>query len=88
MWQPLSSPDAIRLLDAESVAACFDPGGLVVAGTPDHLIVQDPGDPHDRQVLLPGWHVPRAVPDEQWPILVLSPRDDRVGVMALRLIRD
>ena len=50
--------------------------------------LQNPADPRRSRILLPGTHVLRSVNDDKWPYLALSPRGDRIGLMAVRLMRE
>jgi hypothetical protein len=87
LWRPVTSPAAATLLEPGSVAACLDPSGLALVGTPEHLAVQEPSNTGTRRVLVPGPQVPRAVSDPDWPYLLLAPRADHIELTAFALIR-
>ena len=86
MWLPVSSPAAPMLLDPRSIAAVVDPSGNVLVATSDGIRLQNPADPDRSRTLIPGTHVLRPLSDRDWPYMVLSPRGDRIGLMALRLV--
>jgi hypothetical protein len=88
LWRPLSSPGAAVLLEPDSMAAVVDPSGLALVATPRHLSVQRPSNIADRRTLLPGGHVPRPIDAADWPYVLLAPGRDRIGLMALRVVRE
>jgi hypothetical protein len=85
LWRPLSSPGAATLLLPQSISAAVDVSGLALVGTAEALSVQNPANLKDRRSIMPGAHVPRPVARSDWPWVVLSPDEDRIGLMALRL---
>ncbi len=86
LWLPLSSPDAMTLLEPESMAAVMDDSGNMLVATGQGVILMSPLDPRRRRTLVPGTHVLRPLTARDWPYMVLSPRGDRIGLMALRLV--
>ncbi len=88
LWLPLSSPAAPMLLEEQSVAAVVDVSGNVLVTTADGVRLQNPADPRRSRTLLPGTHVLRTVDSDTWPYLALSPTGDRIGLMAVRLLRE
>ena len=88
LWRPLSSPGAATLLEPGSMAAVVDPSGFVLVATPDRLVVQRPASLSDRRTLLLGAHVPRPIDSALWPYVLLSPTDDRIDLMAMRLLHE
>ncbi len=88
LWLPASSPAAMALLEPRSIAAALDPGGYVIAATRQRLLIQSAASSSDTRTLLPGAHVPKAVVRTDWPYVLLTPSGDRMGVMAMRIVRD
>ncbi len=88
VWLPLSSPAAPMLLEPQSIAAVVDVSGNVLVTTADGVSLQNPADPRRSRTLLPGTHVLRSVDSDKWPYLAMSPRGDRIGLMAVRLLRE
>ncbi len=88
VWLPLSSPAAPMLLEPQSIAAVVDVSGNILVTTADGVRLQNPADPRRSRTLLPGTHVLRSVDDDEWPYLAMSPRGDRIGLMAVRLLRE
>ncbi len=88
VWLPLSSPAAPMLLEPQSIAAVVDVSGNVLVSTADGVSLQNPANPRRSRTLLPGTHILRTVDSDTWPYLALSPRGDRIGLMAVRLLRE
>ena len=88
LWLPLSSPAAPMLLEPHSIAAVVDGSGNVLVTTADGVSLQNPANPRRSRILLPGTHILRTVDDDKWPYLAMSPRGDRIGLMAVRLLRE
>ncbi|MEE8458588.1 MAG: hypothetical protein V3S08_01875 [Phycisphaerales bacterium] len=88
VWLPLSSPAAPMLLDPRSIAAVVDVSGNVLVTTADGVRLQNPADPRRSRTLLPGTQVLRTVDSDAWPYMALSPRGDRISLMAVRLLRE
>lgn len=86
LWLPLSSPNALTLLEPESMAAVMDDSGNMLLATGQGVILISPVDSHRRRTLIPGTHILRPLSPRDWPYMVLSPRGDRIGLMALRLV--
>jgi hypothetical protein len=86
LWLPLSSPEALTLLEPQSMAAVLDDSGNMLVATGQGVVLVSPVDSHRRRTLVPGTHVLRPLTDRNWPYMVLSPRGDRIGLMALRLV--
>ena len=88
VWLPLSSPAAPILLEPQSIAAIVDVSGNVLVSTADGVSLQNPANPRRSRTLLPGTHILRTVDNDTWPYLAMSPRGDRIGLMAVRLMRE
>ncbi len=88
LWGPAPSPAAVTLLEPGSVAAALDPEGFLIVATRERLLIQTPASPGDTRALLPGAHVPKPVARTDWPYVVLTPAGDRMGAMAMRILRD
>jgi hypothetical protein len=88
LWRPVTSPGAALLLLEGSISAAIDGSGTAVVGTTQQLFAQSPANLKDRRALLPGAHVPRPVARSDWPYVLLSPRPERIGLTALRLVAD
>lgn len=86
LWRPESSPGAALLLEPQSFAAALDPSGLVLVTTPVRLILQSTANPGDQRTVIPGPHVARPVTRDDWPYLLLSPSQDQIGLMFMRLV--
>jgi hypothetical protein len=86
LWRPVTAPDSALMLLANSIAAAIDDSGTAVVGTADQLYAESLNDLAACRALVPGAHVPRRVADPDWPFVLLSPRDERTGLIAFRLI--
>ncbi|MHC4416791.1 MAG: hypothetical protein ACYS0G_16095 [Planctomycetota bacterium] len=86
LWRPVSSPGAALLLLEGSISAAIDMSGTALVGTDGQVYAQSPANLKDRRALLPGAHVPRPVARSDWPYVLLSPGEQRIGLIALRLI--
>jgi hypothetical protein len=85
LWRPVTSPGAALMLVEGSISAAIDASGTAVVATAQQLFAQNPASLTDRRPLLPGAHVPRRVARSDWPFVLLSPRDNRTGLLAFRV---
>jgi hypothetical protein len=85
LWRPVTSPGAALMFVEGSISAAIDASGTAVVGTAQQLFAQSPANLADRRALLPGAHVPRRVARSDWPFVLLSPRDNRTGLLAFRV---
>ncbi|MHC4219061.1 MAG: hypothetical protein ACYSU7_11465 [Planctomycetota bacterium] len=85
LWRPVISPGSAHMLAEGSISAAIDASGTAIVGTSDQLFAQKPANLKDRRSLVPGAHVPRRVARDDWPFVLLSPRNARTGLIAFRL---
>lgn len=87
IWAPLSTSGGNMIqLDPRAFAATVDPDGFALLATEKALLGQDINNPAVRVELLSGMHVPRRTAAEDWPYMLLSPREGEIDLMSMRLI--
>jgi len=87
LWRPLAiTKRSETYLNAGSFTALIDDPDIALISTKNNLIYQNLWQPNERINLVVGMQVPRPTPSAEWPYLLLSPDDGRVGLIGMRLL--
>lgn len=87
LWRPLAiTKRSETYLNAGSFTALIDDSDYALISTNANLVHQNLWQPNERISLVVGMQVARPTTSGQWPYLLLSPDDGRVGLIAMRLL--
>jgi hypothetical protein len=87
VWRPQAASGQRNFaLNAGSLAAAVDQDDSAFVAMQGELVRLNIRNVQTTMDLVPGPQIPRSTPGSNWPFLLLSPDQDRIKLMAMRLI--